>query len=203
MAYRAGARVASGGGSPHVLNAAVVSLLVGVPLFVYATRAAPTPDALTASLAAEHADTLARQAKSSAGIAAFWKHRAGSDMDAVYDDLLRAGRSRVVRHHALEGPLAAEEARAPTPAARPPHVTRALAAAAVAAGRADAEGGAGGARPAAAAGAPAAAAAAVAATGTSAPGAAAPRAAASAGPPLAAAAGTAAAAVAAGGTGRQ
>jgi len=138
MAYRAGARAAgaaaSGGASPHVLNAIVFSALVGVPLAVYATRATPTPDALAASLAAEHADTLARQAKSTAGINAFWKHRGGGDMDAVYDDLLRSGRSRVVRHHALEGRLAEEEARVPTPAARPAPVARALAATAVAAG---------------------------------------------------------------------
>jgi hypothetical protein len=55
-----------------------------------------------------------RQQRSSDKMSAFWKRRQGSDMDEVYSQLLRSGKSTVKRHYELTGSLnSAEEAQDP------------------------------------------------------------------------------------------
>ena len=99
--------------SPHTLNYLVVGVLTVGPLLAYASLRSPSAEQLEAELRETRGDALARSARATERVNAFWRtKRAAPEMDAVYEQLLHGGKGAWRRQYELGGgsALAAAEA---------------------------------------------------------------------------------------------
>ena len=87
----------------HAMNYALISIICVGPFLIYALARSPTMEQVEHVL--EESTTgqqKARIQRNTENINAFWKlKRKASEMDPVFDELLRSGKSNVKRHYEL------------------------------------------------------------------------------------------------------
>lgn len=87
----------------HAMNYALISIVCVGPFLIYALARSPTMEQVELALdESTPGQQKARIQRNTENINAFWKlKRKASEMDPVFDELLRSGKSNVKRHYEL------------------------------------------------------------------------------------------------------
>ena len=87
----------------HAMNYALISIVCVGPFLIYALARSPTLEQVELALdESTPGQQKARIQRNTEKINAFWKlKRKASEMDPVFDELLRSGKSNVKRHYEL------------------------------------------------------------------------------------------------------
>lgn len=99
-------------GNAHSMNFLLFGTAIVAPVVYYANKKAPTPEHVEAVLNETYSDKIIKSKAATEKINSFWKgKRNAAEMDEVYNNLLRSGKSNITRHYELTGDLAATEAK--------------------------------------------------------------------------------------------
>jgi hypothetical protein len=99
-------------GNAHAVNFLLFGTAIVAPVMYYANKSGPTAEHVEAAINEVYGDKVAKNKVTTEKINAFWKgKRNAAEMDEVYNNLLRSGKSKVTRHYELTGDLAAAEAK--------------------------------------------------------------------------------------------
>lgn len=93
-------------GNAHVLNYLLIGGATLIPVLLYSNMRSPGQDQIEAALAEDYSSEMAKIKQNTEKINTFWKARRNSvEMDNVYAELLRSGKSSAKRHYELTGSL--------------------------------------------------------------------------------------------------